>query len=494
MKRYQSGRAALLMLGLLSCMYANGGQKCENEEDVVNLLKEISEVYATALKAKNDEKIVTPILEACKKNIRKIPESSDYVGEKLYFSAGILLKLNDDIVDKLDADVKDKKITKQSGADKKEKLKKIADALVEIQNGTNFVPVCISERDFEEFRKESILYAEDIISHFDGQQYINRKKSFANYYNACMKNAYSISPEFKNKLNLELVRAQAVVESKMNELLVESSDKNDAFKKSLELRNLSNDLNTLKDISLQDMKLDRGWNDRSMTQFYLGVEGTSVKEVNAKSTARLGFMYYSQNNARLIDIYKDSNKGCTDKKDSSSWFNGMVGCGNHWFINVLVSSSAESSEQNVASDTDVTQAIEVETAYFMPLSAVKHPEENSITVSGPIISLAFKKIDKDNAGMTRRHYIGYRYANSPESYADFLFGETTGVEGVRGEIRGQIPVSRLIGGRIFAGLAVNLGIKDSPNKDNDSIKLYLTWSATFADIFTSSPKPSEVKK
>ena len=202
--------------------------------------------------------------------------------------------------------------------------------------------------------------------------------------------------------------------------------------------------------------LDKGWAKDFVANFYLGYEGTSVSGFNEKGTARTGMMIYNQATGPFTE---DSKYGV------------------HVFGNILLTSSGEQTKSAAA--TDIKTAFEMDINTFFPFLVRR--QSLGLLTGGPILSFGLKKVDGDNE-FNKQYYLGCRFAHSPESYFDVLYGKNEGVGGKRVVLKGQIPITEIMDGNVFVGGFANFGVSDAPPDNADTLKLYVTWQVRFTSI------------
>jgi hypothetical protein len=105
---------------------------------------------------------------------------------------------------------------------------------------------------------------------------------------------------------------------------------------------------------------------------------------------------------------------------------------------------------------------------------------------GLIFNSRFSFTDDTDEDIATQYYGGIRLASNEESYFDLLAGKHEGIEGLRGEIRGQLPVSTFAGGRLFLGGRFNFGIDDDKDLNEDAWQVYLQWQTSFDELWQRS--------
>ncbi len=221
---------------------------------------------------------------------------------------------------------------------------------------------------------------------------------------------------------------------------------------------------TTRDVSSKELLSKELLSKEAITIYslYLGAEGTSVSDINNKTTVRTQLMLYNQ-------IYR--------------WENC---CGLDFFGDVILT-SVTSSSTTTASTATVSQAIGGDINLYLkfPIRREATHPENWISTLGLIYS--FETLKPTNANeATRSSYFGVRLQYNTESFADLLYGRTEGIGGSRGELRVQAPIKQLnlLGNSpTIVGLIANLGIRDRPQNNVDSIKMYVMWRVSIENIF-----------
>lgn len=269
----------------------------------------------------------------------------------------------------------------------------------------------------------------------------------------------SQAEKFEKKLNSSL----GVVNQIINSIsFVDSGDQAEKTKKVQYLNKVKQSLEVAKLALKENRKLDIGWDHDYVSNFYLGVEGSSVSSVKNKSTERVGFMMYEQS----FGLVKFNESGELVDKIAP-----------HLFMNLLSTSSAEATGLD-----ELEQVFEADFNMFWPLGG--HRMQNGDLVRGVIVNHGIRKIVDANERYGKKNYFGYRSAFSPEFYFDAMLGKTENLQGYRLQIRGQKPIDRVFSGRLFLGMNINYGVKNSGDV-KDSLKLYVTWQTTFTDLFSN---------
>ncbi len=217
------------------------------------------------------------------------------------------------------------------------------------------------------------------------------------------------------------------------------------------------------------------WDDHFQKHFYLGFEGTSVSGFEDRGTVRVGALIYN-----ILGVDPEN-----EREDRDFFLSREV----HMYGKWLLTSSAEQSSlgdkiksDSTASKAETNDGSEIEPAFEANLGIFKPvyfagksgSGRDQDFLMGLLLDYSLRKPDNLDK-YTKKHYAGFRMAHGSEAYFDILAGKTEGVEGTRLELRGQTPLSPLSTGKVYAGLIVNFGVKDSP-ENSDSLRLYVSWN------------------
>ncbi len=226
--------------------------------------------------------------------------------------------------------------------------------------------------------------------------------------------------------------------------------------------------------SIESQELPDNWKDTFQKHFYIGFEGTSVSGFEERGTVRVGALIYN-----ILG------------KDAENELEGINFLGSretHFYGNWLLTTSAEQSSLNdVIKSTSagsveqgnngskIEPAFEASLGIFKPIYYVAKSKDgrDQAFYFGPIIDFTLRKPDNLNE-FSRKNYGGARMAHGSEAFFDILAGKTEGIEGTRLELRGQTPISPLSTGKVYAGVIINIGVKNAPD-DSDSLRLYVSW-------------------
>ena len=253
----------------------------------------------------------------------------------------------------------------------------------------------------------------------------------------------------------------------------------------------------LKEIVANNAPRDIGWSTPEergdfLVSLYAGVEGVTVQDLNEKAKIRAGIVGYDQ-----LVRFKPVNsfRALSRKISRSECYDGLdepvcgIGFGIHGWLSTLLTSTAEQSKSeadamamtNATMDQqEIEQALEAELGLYLPIFQKKHDKFGSLLV-GPVLQTSITTTE-DSERFNRRSYGGLRFAYSPESWVDFLYGKTEGLSGRRAEVRFQWPVENLAaGGRLFVGASFNLGVKNN-EEDADTFRLHLTWNTNITKL------------
>jgi len=188
---------------------------------------------------------------------------------------------------------------------------------------------------------------------------------------------------------------------------------------------------------------------------YGGIESQSVDTVTSPNIPRLGLLVYQSNN-------NDDRKGL------------------HVYGNFLLTGSAEATE---STDNDPDQTLEMNFNVFYAFW--KNDLDDKYALIGPVVSVgALKTSAKNEIYMPKKRYAGIRSALNPETYAEILFGTTSGLRSQRLELRLQAPIERFRNGsRIFVGGVFNMAYDKRVEGEPDSASIYLSWHVPFGKLW-----------
>ena len=175
----------------------------------------------------------------------------------------------------------------------------------------------------------------------------------------------------------------------------------------------------------------------------------------------------------------------------------LYGChplsyGLHHSIAARLTSSAEQKISNsTGTVSESEKAFEFETQLFWPWARTKRRDVQCHI--GPTVVLGGKKSKKPQ--LDPRYYAGIRLIKNPEFYTDFLVGHTGGLDSIRAEVRGQMPIHRFKEeSELLFGAVANVGITPDKNEVRDSlgnltkraeediVRIYFMWNVDFAEL------------
>ncbi|HHI93759.1 MAG TPA: hypothetical protein ENK04_09660 [Gammaproteobacteria bacterium] len=194
---------------------------------------------------------------------------------------------------------------------------------------------------------------------------------------------------------------------------------------------------------------------------YGGIESQSVDTITKPDIPRLGLLIYQTNN--------------NEKR-----------IGFHTFGNFMLTGSAEATEETKAIDSTDNKAEQIlEMNFNVFYAGWKKNLDDKYALYGPVISVgALKSAAKNNINMTKKRYIGLRSALNPETYAEILYGTTSGLKSKRLEIRLQTPIARFQNGsRIFVGSIFNIAYNKRVNGEPETANVYLAWHIPFEKLW-----------
>ncbi len=278
-----------------------------------------------------------------------------------------------------------------------------------------------------------------------------------------------------------------------NASIQNSGNLSDAFSISRDIQRSTDKLELLLGTG-SDLPLLANWRAEPFTyQFYVGAEASKVSDFDTSANARLGLLTYIRpgKKRQFVNSYI---KDCEDASVPCGDFGWYVP---HWFFTGFYSSSAEQSPGNAGNGDKNESVLEWDSGFFWPvLYSVRGSGKNRTEfMFGPIYSRGGRAIEYPksdaNAGKSSkfldRYYRGIRMAFNEESYFDLMIGHSENINKTnekRWEIRGQFPVSKLGGGRVFVGGRINFGHNDKEYPTaKDSYNLYVMWQTSFDDLW-----------
>lgn len=263
------------------------------------------------------------------------------------------------------------------------------------------------------------------------------------------------------------------------------------------------------------------WRSESFSyQFYAGIEATTLNEFMEETNVRAGFQGYKRFTRRLERLKDviDTRGSCKPNEKCHDWgFDlhvfgniNLTTVGEHTFVENKSDSTTtdettdtapttDTNDTNATTDeetkADVDQALVGEIGVFMPVymsidGEIKNKNYQEF-MFGPIVTTGFNFTDKTQDSFNTRYYIGFRMAHNEESYLDVVYGKSEGIRGKRLEVRGQLPVSTLAGGRLFVGGRANVAIDKYKKETEDAWQIYLQWQTSFDALWDQSKKESK---
>ncbi len=188
--------------------------------------------------------------------------------------------------------------------------------------------------------------------------------------------------------------------------------------------------------------------------FYMGVDGTSVTNLNENATLRIQYSAYAEN-AKHLHLYGD----------------------------VLQTTQQEQTK----ADPDCGDDCESEPTLVGSVGAFS-PLNKEITSSsllyGPMAEFNIRKLESSDE-FAKSYYAGMRFGLSKVRYFGVGYGKAEGVPGHRVAFTGQLP---LYNGKVLAGINLNVSAdndaEEAGESPNDSINIYLITRVDFTKIFT----------
>ncbi len=188
---------------------------------------------------------------------------------------------------------------------------------------------------------------------------------------------------------------------------------------------------------------------------YGGIESQSVGTITSPDIPRFGLLVYQSNN-------NDKRKGF------------------HMYGNFMLTGSAETTE---TADNAPEQTLEMNFNVFYAYFVTNLDDKYALI--GPVVSVGALKTDaKNEIHMPKKRYIGLRSALNPETYAEVLYGTTSGLKSKRLELRMQAPIARFQNGsRIFIGGVFNMAYDKRIDGEPESASIYLSWHVPFGELW-----------
>ncbi len=188
---------------------------------------------------------------------------------------------------------------------------------------------------------------------------------------------------------------------------------------------------------------------------YGGIESQNVGTITSPDIPRFGLLVYQSNN-------NDKRKGV------------------HMYGNFMLTGSAETT---TTADSAPEQALEINFNVFYACCVTNLDDKYALI--GPVVSVgALKTNAKNEIHMPKKRYIGLRSALNPETYAEVLYGTTSGLKSKRLELRMQAPIARFQNGsRIFIGGVFNMAYDKRIDGEPESASIYLSWHVPFGELW-----------
>ena len=159
--------------------------------------------------------------------------------------------------------------------------------------------------------------------------------------------------------------------------------------------------------------------------FYAGYEFLDVNTTLDKGSPRIGFM-------------ANMKYGGYVSTATAGWHPLTYGVCHSFTARLTSSAEQKVSDSTATAAPDEEKAFEFETQLFWPLAQT---ELRDVQCHFGLLGVLGGKKTK-RAQVDARYYGGYRVAKNPEFYTDFLCGRTLGLDSLRLEVKGQLPVKR----------------------------------------------------
>lgn len=207
------------------------------------------------------------------------------------------------------------------------------------------------------------------------------------------------------------------------------------------------------------------------TGFYLGVEGTSVENINEKGGMRIQYSGYSH-----FGLNEDY------------WFNGVDIYGDLMQTNLQEQASIESSCKADSEDKEKKCKIKSTVAASFGVFAPTWGDENDEKQVGPSLEYLGQKLSGDDE-FAKSYYGGFRLSYSKIRHFSIAYGKTEGIPGHRVKFSGQLPIAA---DKLLAGFTLNVASDDTAEElgvsSGDSVSIYIITQVDFTKIF---PKLSQ---
>ncbi len=369
------------------------------------------------------------------------------LGKKIASNEEMLLKQNDDKNPGLRGKIKSAKsmhfILKEaiSTAELKKKLKEKNDALLALSSDNN----CLTKlQPIDELSTDPLPDINTI------QAIIGTYRAFE-MDDAC-------KPAFKNRLKTFTKTLNDKITFYEKALLIKADS---------EISNLKEKMKSAKDIflALEEIIPTAELKEELIITFedhpaftvtlYGGIESQSVSTITSPDIPRFGLLVYQSNN-------NDKRKGF------------------HMYGNFMLTGSAETTD---TADNAPKQTLEMNFNVFYAYCAINLDDKYALI--GPVVSVGALRTDTENEiHMPKKRYIGLRSALNPETYAEVLYGTTSGLKSKRLELRMQVPIARFQNGsRIFVGGVFNMAYDKRIDGEPESASIYLSWHVPFGELW-----------
>lgn len=147
---------------------------------------------------------------------------------------------------------------------------------------------------------------------------------------------------------------------------------------------------------------------------------------------------------------------------------------------------------------EAADALLLEGQAFFPLFRSRNNNDNDVRLYfGPTFTVGGRKTDGVDQ-LDWRYYGGLRFAVSPETFFDLLYGRTDSLESDRTEVRFQIPIGKLDNNsRAFIGVVANLGLGHEKDavldtmgqvvrpEEGDTIRVFLQMNGDPTKVFSA---------
>jgi len=324
-------------------------------------------------------------------------------------------------------------------------------------------------------------------------------------------NAYQVvkvegvsSDREKYRKNLEKLKsiAQEYVRIKSYSDL-SASENLDSFRKlTLFIKDFSETIDDVLEFNPVQLEIPPWTNKLFSFQFYAGAEAVSVNDFLQDTSVRVGFQAYQRFSRKIENWRSVTKRKCVleYKCGTLSW-PGLHSYVNASWTSVYNHTFVEPRSDEDQTDTDPTdtqdeieeetiQALVTEFGIFLPfytrITGDYTTDNYNEFMGGFIFNSRFSFTDDTEDKIATQYFGGFRLANNEETYLDLLVGKHEGIKGVRGEIRGQYPVSTFAGGRLFLGGRFNVGLDSNKELNEDAWQVYFQWQTSFDELWQQS--------